>query len=109
LVAYHFGPAGFGDLRLGWKVIWGTIYGVPVTIAYVGSVLWTRGCGKYSASKNYTHWWGPSLFLLFLDFGSLLFLLLSRWDRPWLFYLGLPGPATLAVIIVLPPKPAPRP
>ena len=35
LVAYHFGPADFDHLRIWAKVIWGIVFGVPITIVYL--------------------------------------------------------------------------
>ena len=104
LAIYHFAPGDLDHLG-GWpKLRWEILFGVPVVVVYVGSVFWVRFCGKYARSKNYTHWWGPSLFLLFLGVGSLILLGISKWNMPGVFYLGLAGPLTLAVIAALPPK-----
>jgi hypothetical protein len=68
-----FGQASGKEMSIALKIAL-TVAGF---VAYVGLVLWVRGCGKYSFSKGYSHWWGTP---------------------------GLLGPPWLAILYLLPQK-----
>jgi len=73
LTAYYFGFAGDKHPAVWLKTMLGLLLAGAAFVAYVGVVIWVRGCGKYAFSKGYSHWFGlfgllgpPGLGILFL-------------------------------------------